>query len=489
MDFFAESTNVIKIIKERERWLGTLKIEEKEETLFAIELFLKAVDRFFNLDNHPASEVDPVSRNFSVEVKIVRDIVRELKRLFDDTLAAEDSSAFVFQRYIESRLLPDNARDRFYEKYLRQPTPRDSLYLLIISFENIYEVVNNVLMLPRIGLSLFQSLGQLITRNIMINKYFNPFIYRGFSPIYDKITNPAINKVVKGIKDSDLKKSASLLILTFNRFLHYLRYVNMDEKSLDLLRKNIVIFTLINSELNHLLKLLEKSIPELLKVDDPSKFTAQRGEFLDLVDSINFQISLEMRKINHQVLRNFCQMTNILKIRSSLENAQGILKNFFQQNIVNILRIFSPDIDGKEVFKDFISRLEESMRLREDVYVFIKIVGIFLDRLGDPKANKRGLKDVLKGLTDFISYFQSLAFKSVRYSDHEKFVEFFEWFSRQPWEEIIENGIVSGEIIQYLESFKIFLETVLVQIGNRSELRNISLDREQAEIILRQFIS
>ena len=271
--------------------------------------------------------------------------------------------------------------------------------------------------------------------------------------------------------------------------MHYLKYIDIDEKSLDLLRKNIVIFTLINSELNYLLMLLEKSIPELLRVEDPAKFTAQRGEFLDLVDAINFQISLEMRKINHQILKNFCQLTNILKVRSSLENAQGILKNFFQQNIVNILRVFDPGISGKEVFKDFISRLEESMRLREDVYVFIKIIEIFLGELEKPDFVKGSLRKILKGLTDFIAYFQSLAFKSVRYSDHEKFVEFFEWFARQPWDDIIESGTVSEEMLQYLKSFKIFLETVLVQIGNRSELQNIPLDREQAEIILRQFVS
>ncbi len=490
MDFFSgESADVKKIIKRREKWLETLNIDQKEEKLFAIELFLKAVDRFFNLDNHPQSELDTVTRDFSTEIKIVRDVLKDLKHLFDDTLAAEDSSAFVFQRYIESRLLSDNARDKFYERYLKQPSPRDSLYLLIISFENIYEIINNILLLPKVGLSLFQSLGQIITRNIMINKYFNPFIYKGFSPMYDKITNPVINKIVKSIKDPELKKSASLLILTFNRFLHYLKYVNMDEKSLDLLRKNIVIFTLINSELTFLIFLLEKNVPEILNIDDPSKFTAERGEFLDLVDAINFQISLEMRKINNQVLKNFCQLTNILRIRSSLENAQGILKNFFQQNIVNILKVFKPDLDGKEVFKDFISRLEESMRLREDVYIFIKIVGLLIEKLENPQKTKVNLSDIIKGLSDFIAYFQSLAFKSVRYSDHEKFVEFFEWFAKYPWDGVIKNGIISEDGLSYLKSFKIFLETVLVQIGNRSELQNVPLDREQAEIIFRQFIS
>ncbi len=489
MDLFSESANVKKIIREREKWLETLNIPDREETLFAIELFLKSVDRFFNLENHPQTSADPVTRNFSVEVRIIRDVIRDLKRLFDETLAAEDSSAFVFQRYIESRLLPDSARDKFYEKYLKQPTPRDSLYLLIISFENIYEVINNILMLPKVGLSLFQSLGQIITRNIMINKYFNPFIYKGFSPLYDKITNPAINRVVKNITDPQLKRVVSILILTFNRFLHYLRYINMDEKSLELLRKNIVIFTLINSELKSFLIFLEKNVPDILSVDNPSDFTSKRGEFLDLVDSINFQITLEMRKINHQILKNFCQLTNILRIRSALENAQGILKNFFQQNIVHILKIFQPDLDGKDVFRDFISRLEESLRLREDVYIFIKIVEKLVSVLEDPDARKSEIRDVIRGLTDFIAYFQSLAFKSVRYSDHEKFVEFFDWFARQEWEEIIEKKGIKPELIQYLKGFQIFLETVLVQIGNRSELQNVPFEREQAEIILKQFIS
>jgi len=477
------------IIKVREGWLNEIDIDFKEELLFEVELYLKALDRFFNQDNLPEFSVDPVSRNYFVEIKIIKGILKHLRKLFDKMLTGEDTSNFIFQHYIENRLLPDYARDKFYEKYILQPTPKDSLYLLIITFENLFELINSLVLLPKINLSVYQSIGQIISRTIASSRFFNPFIYKGFSVLYDKISNPEINRIVKNIKDKKLKKSISSLILTMNRFLHYLDYVNVELTALDSLRRNIVIFSLINSEARNIMILIEKDIPDNLKIDNSEEFTAEKGAVIDFVDGLSFQLTIELRKINQQILRDFCQATNILKVKSAVENAQGILKNFFQQNIVNILQIFDSELDGRSVFKDFISRFEESLRLREDLYIFIKLSELIINELDKDGLSRVKTTDLFSALNDFILYFRNLTFKSVRYSDHEEFVNFFDWISKITSNELLESIILQAEMKKRLHSFKIFLETTKSQVENRAELHNVSLDKEKAEIILNQFIN
>ena len=54
--------------KAREAWLAALDLPDRDERLFELETKLKALDRFFNIDNLPINPQDQlITRDFSVE--------------------------------------------------------------------------------------------------------------------------------------------------------------------------------------------------------------------------------------------------------------------------------------------------------------------------------------------------------------------------------------------------------------------------------------
>jgi hypothetical protein len=169
------------ILRERERFLDGLKVEKKDEVLFELEMLLRALDRFFNPDNLPISNIDDiVSRNFAHEMRIVKHGVDRAIFLIKSLIPLEESSAIYFRSYVERELLHDYARDILEEKSLSQETPGESLPLLCLSFVNISEILSALCQRKHADHTLFHSMGQLLSREIAMNRWFNPFKFRHF---------------------------------------------------------------------------------------------------------------------------------------------------------------------------------------------------------------------------------------------------------------------------------------------------------------------
>ena len=47
-------------------------------------------------------------------------------------------------------------------------------------------------------------------------------------------------------------------------------------------------------------------------------------------------------------------------IRSRVENSHGILKDCFQQSVVQLAQVFDPEVEGSDIFPDFTAKLEQS---------------------------------------------------------------------------------------------------------------------------------
>ena len=45
-----------------------------------------------------------------------------------------------------------------------------------------------------------------------------------------------------------------------------------------------------------------------------------------------------------------------------MENSHGILKDCFQQSIVQLAQVFAPTIEGSDIFPDFMAKLDQSVQ-------------------------------------------------------------------------------------------------------------------------------
>ncbi len=472
----------------RDSFLDGLKVENKDEVLFELEMLLKALDRFFNLGNLPISNIDDaISRNFAPELRIARYGVERAILLCKSLLPSEYSSAIYFQSYVERELLQDYARDLLMDRSLGQRTPAEGLAVLCLTLVNISEILGALVQHRHLGYNLFHNMGQVISRGIAMNRWFNPFKLQTFSPRFDRITNPKILRAVKSLKDEEVKRNISILLLAFFRLLHELQYIRQEVEDREALKSSLLIFALVYSEAKALKTFLDKDLPFNLKVGGKARSEKLIREILQSADTVSFQLGMEIKKLYKQILKDSSEIASLLRLRSIVDSGKGVLTNIFHQAIVTFAYILDERIQGKDIFSDFISKLEQSVRLREDIWLFHEILGEMEASMDGRQKDNKTPDALLKAVKDFISYFQSLGFPLVRYSDHEEFQRFFETVNSYS-EDDLRNKSKLLELKKSVHHFKIFLGTTLGHIKNRGELTGAPFDEVHGRELLSQFL-
>ncbi len=478
------------LINKREQWLSSLKLDGMEENLFELEVLLKATERFFVLDNLPISNKDNVmARNFYYEIKILNPVVNRIVSLIRMLIDPEEVKAFYFKSYVEYKLIRDYARDKLIENNLRQDTPKESIFLLFNSFVNIQEILSGLSQLKKVPYTLYFNLGQLISREIYFNRYFNPFRLSAFSKLYDRITNPVLQSIVNSVKDESVKKHFTIILLVFLRFIKYLKYINNNSEDIDVLKSSLPVFSLIHSESRSLLTYIVNDIPKELKLlKRPEKSPHSiRQNFLEFLGILSFQINMEIKKTFQQILRDAAEIHSLGHLRTAIDNSKGILNNFFQQSIVALANLIKPDIQGSDIFPDFVSRQEQSLRLREDIWILHQFVNKLSSSLNATTPDLHLITKDFNVLLEFILYFKNLSYNLLRMSDLEDFNRFFTQIEEYS-EEDLKNPFKIEEMKKLLHLFSIFLSTTISHINNRQELKNLPVNEEHARQIMQEFL-
>jgi hypothetical protein len=196
-----------------------------------------------------------------------------------------------------------------------------------------------------------------------------------------------------------------------------------------------------------------------------------------VLDSISFQFSMETKRVYLQELREIMRNKAPQQFRGRIENSYGILKNLIEESIVQLVHFFRPEIQGEDIFDSFTTRLHQSIKLREDIFVLHQFLRLFEEKAADGGD----AQSLFESLKNFMRYFESFTFKMLRYSDYEEFSSFFNIiFSMKTLE--------PHKILEKIHNFNIFLETTLRHISNRAELRGRALDDEGAENIIKQYL-
>ncbi|MFO8056572.1 MAG: hypothetical protein R6V10_04685 [bacterium] len=478
------------IIRQRNEWFYSLSTPYKQEKLFELELLLKALDRFFNVSNQPLSDRNNlVSRDFQNELVMVRNAVTRVVKLTQGLLSDEDTRALQFRSYVENRLMNDYQRARRIERALLQRTPEESLYVLCKAFINFQAVLQAVAGQGHGSYFLFYHLEQLISREITGNRFFNPFRAAGFAPHYDVIKNRDLIRVVRNIEDPVLRKHLSVIFLMLFKLLHYFAYVDPEKKRLEELKDSLLIFALVHSEVTLLIELLEGELPGVIKGRENLE-PEKKEALLDHFESLVFQLRMEFRKIYDFELKEAARVQEITPLRVGVSRSKGILTNIFKQAVVYIIQVFEPGFKGKDVFPDFISRLEESLKLRKDIWLFHKVLENAENAIeaSGYQGDTVPVIEAVKTLRNFIFYYQNISFQFVRCYDREEFQRFFDEVDGFDMSAVHDPARLQ-DFQRKLHAFKMFLETTLANVNNRAELREVPFGTDEGEKLLSQFLA
>ncbi len=482
----AQSAGLDRYEEEKRHWLDSLPVGDSEDVLFRFETMLKALDRFFNVDNHPErrSRKVAIDDNMRIEVGVADRKLRTLLRLCQSILEETDTSAFLFQSYVETQLISDVERDALLERHQRQNTPQESLYILQAGLRSLAHLTSGLMAADHVNLTSFRSLGHQYTSLIIQNQYFNPLRNRGFNPLYDRVEHPLLLRSVRGAPTEGLRRGLSMVILILNRYIKINNWIQPNAASREELHDSLPVLSLLRSDFRALIPYLETTFPQRLFPDGPS--TPEEEEFLMRIDGFAFQLNMESRKVFQQFLLDFSVTNVVSKLRSGLEAAHGLMNTFLQQSVVNMVQSVIPDVQGMDVFPDFVSRFEQSKRLREDLWIFHEILKHVIEHLDTDTPDPLNKRVKFNMLLEFLTYFQNITVKLVRAADYEIFEGFFA-DARSLKGETFTNPNRNREISRSLSHFRIFLETTVGHVNQRTDLQDVPLDEEHARNILEQF--
>jgi len=450
-----------------------------------LDVLLKATERYFDPENHmnlPGQGHrhfgDGSGRNYSKELVIVRDGALRVQSILECIMPESRRNSYWFRKFAEQRLLREAEKDSFREWMLAQDTPEKGVYLLYDAFINIKNIITELLKSGNAGYSSFIGIGQILSREIRSNRYFNPF-RKEINPEFDSIANGGISALVKGIEDRAERKTASLLFIYLFRFLRYLNHMDLATHRAIALHANMLVLYLLHYEM----KLFTKKVEALS--EDASEDGDNAG-LANVLGSIGYQFSMEQKRVFRQELRDLLSKSAGQQ-RGKIENSHGILRNLTEQAIIYLARNWSPDIRGEDVFDNYLTRLEQSLRLRDDIAVLHRLISLFERKGRSPKERRM----LVGALQNYMRYFESFTFRLLRYEDYEEFASFFSEIGellKRP-ERTFEKGGELEKAFEKSAQFKIYLETALRHVANRAELREKPLLAHKVDERIKQYLT
>ena len=433
------------------QWMERVAASGRTADLFELEMWLQAFERFFRVKNQPLSEKEQrglALRNWSEELRLVDNVILRVVQLCGSILTEEQVDLARFDRYIETYLKKDEALDPWVEKLIRQSTPEAGLSLLREAFEDLHLLLTDLVKLSRIPYPTFQAVGTILYREVRRSHLLALLIDKKFKPIHDRIRNPAVAAVIRGIESPLERKQAAKVFLELFRLLHYLEYTDPERLDEDGLRNTILIFSLINSEARVLLSYIEKRV---LRGLEPARPQYQ------LYDSFVYCLPLELKKVINTELIDISVARQADSIRTRVENSHGILKDCFQQSVVQLTQVFDDRVKGSDIFPDFMAKLEQSKLLRDGLARLIKALREFQEAKDEATAVR---------MKEQISDFYDHNIKYLMYRDWSGFELFYI--------EILKCGSLAG-LHQIGHRFETFLMTLFREVQKRSILQNIPL--------------
>lgn len=455
--------------EEKEEWVGDSK--KANHRLFSeLDVLLRALDRFFNIDDLISAGDDVTNRNFYEELVTVRDTILRVLGVLEVVVPENKKNAYWFQKFAETKLLSAQGRDDFREDLYRQDTPEKGLYLLYDSFINLKGVISDLIRTGTISYMGFMNIGHMIGKEIRENIYFSPF-RKNLNPEFDTITSPKISGIVRSIGQKEVRKHLSVIYIYLFRIIRYMGFIDIETQRPISLNVSLIILILLKSEIAAFQGYVEKA---LKKIDDP--------ELEGLLMAVSYQFSMENRRVYLQELRDIQRKKASPHFRGKIENCHGILRNLTEQTVVQLAQHFRPDIEGEEIFASFVTKIQQSIRLREDIVVLHRFIAMIREKAANPGERLK----VFESMRGYMLYFESFTFRLLRHDDYEEFIMFFNEIHSARRDVIMGPGF--KKLLDMIRHFDVYLETTLRHISNRPELGDKVIDMGRVESLIGQYM-
>ncbi len=414
----------------------------KYDYLFEMEMWLKGIERFFVLDNLPLSPFERSHaslKNFVEELAAVRLGLAQVGLLTTHLLGEGKEDLGSFLLYLESQV----ARPGGAEPQKKRDSAETDLASGIEKLDDFSRILDELSRAPFLALQTYLSVGRVLLATLRQDPNLGILFRENLKPVLDRTSKQTFQKVLADVPEPAQKTTLAALFILLLKNLRYTDRVREAIASPASAKRALLVFSLIKSEADNLCRFIRRRLlPKL----------AESAPLYEALERLVFSTEMEVRKVMEIGLVDVALMKDPKLIFSRMEDASGILRDLFQQNIIALAETFSTEVDGRALFPDFSTRREQSLKLREDLWSLIEAVVGF-----QKSPEKRTMKEML----DALEAFRRGSMKFLMFKDWAVFERFHAGFSRER---------APRAFAPPAHQFEVFLRTLVREVNKRSVL-------------------
>ena len=438
-------------------WIQYLGSQNGTESLFFLEAWLRGLRSFFDLRYIPLSEAergDIVNRNFAPELRIVWQAVQLCERNTHEVARLGQPDMVEFEKFIKSQMRKRHVLDYHVNKALEQPTPLDTMVLLLQGMHDLRVLLDSLLGTPHIGSRLFLSIGRTYVRDLRSYRYIDMLLTQRFKPEFDRVDNSAVAEMLKRIGDDQARRNVSLLLLCLYRMQRYLRIVGTALSADRPMRHMLILFALVHEEMNYLSEFIKTRF---------LKGKANNPRLEKAAELVLYSLGSERQRVFETELLNLSQEPDASPIFTRVENGHGLLNHCFQTCIVNLMRAFDEDFDGRRVFPSMVEAHQKTQQVQQALWNLRSYLRDILEKKGDGDLN-----DIMHHLINF----RESSLRLLMHKDWEEFERFCD---------VLVTTNTPIELRTQLRHLVSFLEHLVQEVSKRSVLKKANEPRPSKE--------
>ncbi len=263
-------------------------------------------------------------------------VILRVVQLCTTILTEEQVDLARFDRYIEGYLQKDEVVDPYIEKLHPADHARGGPHPPARSrFEDIHLVLMDLVKLSRIPYATFSAVGKILYREVRRSHLLALLIDKKFKPIHDRIKNPAVAAVIRGIRrpraSASRRPRCSWSCSGSSTTWSTRTREGLDE---DALQNTILVFSLITSETRLLLGLHREA--------GPARTRTTIGRSTSSTTPSSTACPSSSRRSSTPSCIDISVSRQADSVRTRVENSHGILKDCFQQSIVQLAQALRP---------------------------------------------------------------------------------------------------------------------------------------------------
>ncbi|HWC66031.1 MAG TPA: hypothetical protein VG777_08105 [Thermoanaerobaculia bacterium] len=412
--------------------------------LFELETWIKGLEAFLQVDNLPLSPEERgriAIRNYVDEVAIARDTLVYVGRVTQKLLGEgkEDFASFI--QYLERQINPgtlDSSR-----RELRLARAEMEIAEAVEKIEDFVRIFDELARSPYIGHATWVSAGRALIRNLRDDPNLGVFFREDLLPLFDSVDKRALSRIMERVGDRRSKRELGTLFIGLFKGLHYADVATATMARAASRRRTLVLFSRIWS----LAHSLSDYIRTRLLEQEPE--TSGRS---DVLERLLFSTEMELRKVLEGELVDVAHLKESRMAQERMENACGILRDLFQQNILALAEAYSGPVDARRIFPEHVTRRQQSLRLREELWSLVVACRGFQE---SPDRKR------LDAFADELAAFRRGGMRYLMYKDWSAFDRFANGFARD---------CSTKTFLSAAHQFEIFAKTLIREIGKRQVL-------------------